>query len=127
MDKDDAIEQLTAQLLRNVTLRLAQLEAAADRENNGGSAKAAAAPRSSAIKAAAPPTIIQKGDRVNIVNTVNKPRTWNNNLEWDQEEGAESNNNPFLPGVKCISSPTTECVRGKQSITSQRKNERYPR
>jgi hypothetical protein len=98
MDKDDAIEQLTAQLLRNVTLRLAQLEAAADRENNGGSAKAAAAPRSSAIKAAAPPTIIQKGDRVNIVNTVNKPRTWNNNLEWDQEEGAESNNNPFLPG-----------------------------
>ena len=88
MDKDDAIQQLTEQL-RNVTLRLAQLEAAAGRENNESSAETAAAPISFPRTAVASP-IIKKGDRVNIINTVNKPRHWNNNHEWDQQKAQKA-------------------------------------
>ena len=112
---------MTAQLLRNVTLRLAQLEAAADRENNGGSAKAAAAPRSSAIKAAAPPTIIQKGDPVNIVNTVNKPRTWNNNLEWDQRKAQKATITHFYRGQ--VHFVTDNGVRTWQAVNNLTKEE----
>jgi hypothetical protein len=94
MDKDDEIQQLTAQL-RSVTIRLEQLEAAAGREKNGSSAGTAAAP-SSAKRAAAP--ILQKGDRVNITNTVNKPRSWNNNVEWDQEKAQRATVTHFYRG-----------------------------
>jgi hypothetical protein len=94
MDKDDAIEQLTAQLWQ-VSIRLAQLEAAAGREDNGSSAGTAAAP-SSAKTTAAP--IIKKGDRVHIANTVNKPRSWNDNLEWDQVKAQKATVTHFYRG-----------------------------
>jgi hypothetical protein len=96
MNKDDAIEQLTAQL-RDVTLRLAQLEAAAGRENNESSAETAAAP-SSLLRTTVASPIIQKGDRVNIINTVNKPRNWNNNLKWDQQKAQKATITHFYRG-----------------------------
>jgi alpha/beta superfamily hydrolase len=107
MDRSDEIEQLTTQL-RNVSLRLAQLEAAANRENkNECSAATAAALNtaapSSADAAAAPdsakPTttpIIQKGDRVRITNAVNKPKNWNR--EWEQNKAQEATVTHFYRG-----------------------------
>ena len=47
---------------------------------------------------AAPPPIIQKGDRVNIVNTVNKPRNWNDNFEWDQKKAQKATVTHFYKG-----------------------------
>jgi hypothetical protein len=100
MERDDEIEQLTAQL-RNVTLRLAQLEAAADRRGDYvSSASTAAAPveeegvGSSARKAAAP--ILQKGDRVYITNAVNKPQSWKGT--WEQVKAQRATVTHFYKG-----------------------------
>ena len=92
MDKGDEIEKLTAQL-RNVSLRLAQLEAAAGRESNESSANTAATP-SNTTRTATP--IIQKGDRVNITNTVHKPRNWDR--EWDQNKAQKATVTHFYRG-----------------------------
>jgi hypothetical protein len=116
MDRDDVIEQLTAQL-RNVTIRLAQLEAAADQRGDSvssartaaasveqgnveSSAKKAAAPtnqegiESSAKRAAAP--ILQKGDRVYITNTVKEPQFWNG--VWEQGKAQKATVTHFYKG-----------------------------
>jgi hypothetical protein len=83
------------------------LEAAAtaSRKNNGSNAERAAASPSSAKKAASPNSdkraatpIIQKGDRVRITNTVSKPRTWNNNFEWDQVKAQKATVTHFYRG-----------------------------
>ncbi len=107
MNKDDVIEQLTAQL-QDLSVRLTQLEAAASRKDTGSSADTAAAPAGrsastaaattgrSAYTAAAP--ILKKGDRVNITNTVNKPRSWNNNLKWEQEKAQRATVTHFYRG-----------------------------
>ena len=116
MDKDDAILQLTAQL-RNVTIRLEQLEAAASRENNGSSAGTAAA-TSSANRAAAP--IIQKGDRVHITNTVSKPRSWNNNSEWDQAKAQNATVTHFYRGqVHFITDNGVRTWRAVNNLTKE--------
>ena len=90
MEREEVIEQLTAQL-RNVTLRLAQLEAAAVRRGDlVCSASTAAAPvdaeavGSSASTAAVP--ILQKGNRVYITNAVKKPQYWNGTWEQDKAQ-----------------------------------------
>ena len=101
MDSSVEIEQLTTQL-RNVSLRLAQLEAAASRENDRSSADTAApssstetaAAPSSATRAAAP--IIQKGDRLNIINKVNRPHNWTG--EWDQAKTQKATVTHFYRG-----------------------------
>jgi hypothetical protein len=100
MERDEAMEQLTAQL-RDVTLRLAQLEAAADRRGDSvSSASTTAAPvdeedvASSAKKAAAP--IPQKGDRVYITNAVNKPKFWNGS--WEQGKAQKATVTHFYNG-----------------------------
>ncbi|KAI2510044.1 hypothetical protein MHU86_4338 [Fragilaria crotonensis] len=111
MDRSDEIEQLTTQL-RNVSLRLAQLEAAASRENNRSSAETAAAPSSNTTAAApssaetaaalssattrAAAPIIQKGDRLRITNKVNKPRNWPG--EWDQDKAQKATVTHFYRG-----------------------------
>ena len=135
MDKYDAIEQLTAQL-RNVTLRLAQLEAAVARENNGGSAEAAAAPTSSATRAAAPTgsaspaaapssapraatPIIQKGDRVNITNIVHRPQNWNR--EWDQTKAQKATVTHFYRGQ--VHLVTDNGVRTRRAVNNLTKSE----
>ena len=100
MERDDTIEQLTVQL-RNVTLRLAQLEAAADQRGDFvSSASTAAAPvdkgdvGSSAKKATAP--IPQKGDRVYITNAVNKPQFWKG--LWEQDKAQKATVTHFYKG-----------------------------
>ena len=102
MDREDEIEKLTAQL-RDVSIRLAQLEAAASREHTERSASriaaASAEPKdisSSTSKAAAP--IISKGDRVSITNDVRKPSYWNDNIEWDQEKAQRATVTHFYRG-----------------------------
>jgi hypothetical protein len=44
--------------------------------------------RSDKIAEAAATPIIQKGDRVNITNTVNRPQNWNG--EWDQAKAQKA-------------------------------------
>lgn len=102
MDRSDEIEELTTQL-RNISLRLAQLEAATSRESNRSSAGTAAAPSSSAETAAATSSatraaapIIQKGDRLNILNKVNKPQNWTG--EWDQAKAQKATVTHFYRG-----------------------------
>jgi hypothetical protein len=124
MDRSDEIEQLTTQL-RNVSLRLAQLEAAASRENNRSSAGTAAAPSStttaaapsSAETAAAP--IIQKGDRLRITNKVNKPRNWPG--EWDQDKAQKATVTHFYRGQ--VHFITDNGVRTWQAVNNLAKEE----
>ena len=113
MDRDDAI-------LRNVALRLAQLEAAAGLENNKGSATRAAAPTTSSATIGAAPPIIKKGDRVNIVNMVNKPRTWNNNFEWDQRKAQKATITHFYRGqVHFVTDNGVRTWRAVNKITKE--------
>jgi hypothetical protein len=115
MDKSDEIERLTAQL-RNVSLRLAQLEAAASRESNESSNNTAAA-LSSATRAATP--IIQKGDRVNITNTVHRPRNWNQ--EWDQAKAQKATVTHFYQGQ--VHFVTDNGVRTWRAVNNHTKSE----
>jgi hypothetical protein len=103
MDRSDKIEQLTTQL-RNVSLRLAQLEVAArtsGKDIKSSADAAVAAPKSAARAAATTGSItgvpfIQKGDRVIIVNIVNKPQNWNR--EWDQSKAQKATVTHFYKG-----------------------------
>ncbi|KAI2494384.1 hypothetical protein MHU86_1550 [Fragilaria crotonensis] len=71
--KTDDIDQLTTEL-RDLRIRVAQLEAAAiGHEPDERSASAAAA------------TVFQRGDRVKIKNKLKKPATWPVTAKWDQE------------------------------------------
>jgi hypothetical protein len=134
MDRSDEIEQLTTQL-RNVSLRLAQLEAAASPENNRSSAGTAAAP-SSTTTAAAPSSaetaaalssattraaapIIQKGDRLRITNKVNKPRNWPG--EWDQDKAQKATVTHFYRGQ--VHFITDNGVRTWQAVNNLAKEE----
>jgi hypothetical protein len=107
---------LTAQL-RQVSIRLAQLEAAAGHEDKGRSAGTAAAP-SSAQKAAAP--IIKKDDRVHIANTVNKPQSWNANFEWDQVKAQKATVTHFYQGqVHFVTNNGVRTWRAVNNLTKE--------
>jgi hypothetical protein len=73
MDREDEIEQLTAQL-RAINIRLARLESAAavrDPERSAGHLAAA--------------NTLKKGDRVKIRNKLKRPSTWDVRIKWDQQ------------------------------------------
>jgi hypothetical protein len=79
MDREDEIEQLTAQL-RTINIRLAQLETAAAARDR--------VPERSAEVAAA--TTLKKGDRVKINNKLKRPATWNVLVEWNQDQAQKA-------------------------------------
>lgn len=125
MERDDAIEQLTAQL-RNVTLRLAQLEAASVRRGDSvSSTSMAAAPvdeediGSSASTAAAP--ILQKGDCVYITNAVKKPQFWNGS--WEQGKAQKATVTHFYKGQQ-IHFVTDNGIQTWRAINKLRRLER---
>jgi hypothetical protein len=103
MDREDEIEQLTTQL-RNISIRLAQLEAAASRQDTERSATGrAAAPgghknivSGTSTNTAVP--IISKGDCVRITNVVKKPSYWNDNSEWNQTKAQRATLTHFYRG-----------------------------
>ena len=103
MDREDEIEQLTTQL-RNISIRLAQLEAAASRQDTERSAtRRAAAPAghkkivsSTSTNTVVP--IISKGDRITITNVVKKPSHWNDNSEWNQTKAQRATLTHFYRG-----------------------------
>jgi hypothetical protein len=84
------IDQLITEL-RDLKIRVAQLEAAATDREYECSASTAAAPAAandceserSASTAAAP--VFKCGDRVKIKNKLKKPATWPSNITWNQD------------------------------------------
>jgi cell envelope opacity-associated protein A len=70
--ESEGIDKLTTEL-RDLKIRVAQLEAAATDRESECSASTAAAP------------VFQRGDRVKIKNKLKKPATWPVNTKWDQE------------------------------------------
>ena len=70
--KTEDIDQLTTEL-RDLKIRVAQLEAAAIDRESGCSASTAAAP------------VFQRGDRVKIKNKLKKPATWPSDITWNQD------------------------------------------
>jgi hypothetical protein len=73
MDREDIVANLTAEL-RDLRIRVAQLEADRPNRETERSAKRAAA------------TVFKQGDRININKTLKKPAVWDNTVVWNQEQ-----------------------------------------
>jgi hypothetical protein len=107
MDREDEIELLKDEIgllttqLRGINIRLAQLEAAAEqdkRPTTERSARTAAATIIESSTGTAAASVIKKGDRVNIVNKLNKPSTWSPHVEWCQENAQRGTVTHFHKG-----------------------------
>lgn len=76
MDSEDAVAKLIAEL-RDLRIRVAQLEATRPNHETEHSATRAAA------------RVFRKGDRISINKTLKKPASWNNTVAWDKNRRSE--------------------------------------